>query len=482
MTPSNNKQLFNDIYENKQLTQLLSEFGFFIINHNDGRVSANTLFKRMGYTEGDITLDHEWTNNIHPEDKADVLVNRENTIKQESNDLFTTSYRFRKKNGEYVWLLQEGKYLSYDDSGEPSLFVGAEKEITQFKETERQLLQAKMKAEKLAQEAETLLKIGATISKSLKLNETAFAILKEIKNLVNFDLGVVFLKQENSLQAISALHTKENEELNSVVGKRIQLEDRKSFYSVIANYNKSLICNDLEENFPEFQHVYSKRKSQSIIGIPLSSKGKVIGVIKLAKFAKNAFTVDEYDTLSRFSNNIAVALENALLHEKISEMAFCDALTKINNRYGLQSKWEWIAQQSIRHKRTVSLMLIDIDLFKQVNDKFGHDAGDKALCLVAETIQDTVRSSDVVARFGGEEFVVVLPETPLKDAVLTAEKIRERVQNMQCLFANKGLTVSVGVHQAKTKEDMSLEEQIRLADEQLYLAKTAGRNCVFPQI
>jgi PAS domain S-box-containing protein len=192
MTPSNNKQLFNDIYENKQLTQLLSEFGFFIINHNDGRVSANTLFKRMGYTEGDITLDHEWTNNIHPEDKADVLVNRENTIKQESNDLFTTSYRFRKKNGEYVWLLQEGKYLSYDDSGEPSLFVGAEKEITQFKETERQLLQAKMKAEKLAQEAETLLKIGATISKSLKLNETAFAILKEIKNWSTSTLALFF--------------------------------------------------------------------------------------------------------------------------------------------------------------------------------------------------------------------------------------------------------------------------------------------------
>jgi diguanylate cyclase (GGDEF)-like protein len=129
-----------------------------------------------------------------------------------------------------------------------------------------------------------------------------------------------------------------------------------------------------------------------------------------------------------------------------------------------------------RHNRTLSLLMIDLDFLKEVNDRFGHPSGDTVIRSVAETIRSSCREIDFASRYGGEEFTVILPETPLPGAVQVAERIREKIAALQ--FPGIGsVTASIGVSNYPLNA-LSKEDLIRIADQALYVAKNSGRNQV----
>jgi diguanylate cyclase (GGDEF)-like protein len=136
--------------------------------------------------------------------------------------------------------------------------------------------------------------------------------------------------------------------------------------------------------------------------------------------------------------------------------------------------------RATRYESIVSLLMIDIDHFKLLNDTHGHLAGDEALRWVAQTLQDAVRSVDLVARFGGEEFAIVLPETTTEGAFAFAERIREQIEVGRIRFNTMELrlTVSIGVAAFPAEGAESVDDIIQLADNALYRAKGAGRNMV----
>jgi diguanylate cyclase (GGDEF)-like protein len=146
-----------------------------------------------------------------------------------------------------------------------------------------------------------------------------------------------------------------------------------------------------------------------------------------------------------------------------------DPLTGVLNRRGIEERIDWELARSIRYRHAMSLLLIDLDDFKAINDRFGHAQGDEALRQVAQTIDASIRSIDAAGRFGGEEFLVLLPETDVHGALVVAERIRDSVEEM-------GLaTVSIGVAERGT--DLSERAQlVAAADEALYRAKRAGKN------
>lgn len=196
-------------------------------------------------------------------------------------------------------------------------------------------------------------------------------------------------------------------------------------------------------------------------------------------YVSKPFRVEEL--LARVSVAIRLKLERDRLRQRAevaSEMSMTDALTGLLNRYGLHRALQRELSEARRYDRPLSCLLIDIDFFKAVNDTYGHAAGDAALQQSARVIAESVRGSDVVCRYGGEEFLVLAPETGVEGARALADKIRHAFSSH--LFGDAGrvfpLTLSAGVAQLDPGE--SGNDMIARADEALYHAKQTGRDRV----
>jgi diguanylate cyclase (GGDEF)-like protein len=169
----------------------------------------------------------------------------------------------------------------------------------------------------------------------------------------------------------------------------------------------------------------------------------------------------------------------AALHEQIYANTITDNLTQLFNKRHFEDELAREFSRSRRHDRPLGLMVIDIDHFKRVNDTYGHHLGDIALKAVADAIRSALRSGDIVARFGGEEIAVLLPETDLRRSVAAAEKVREAVAAHVIRFRNTQLQVTVSIGCAEFSEtDTDARRFFERCDRKVYVAKDAGRNCV----
>ena len=225
---------------------------------------------------------------------------------------------------------------------------------------------------------------------------------------------------------------------------------------------------------------------RSMALLPLIRKNELIGTLNLASCDAGRFTPDRsVDFLERLTAIISICLENALNHERLKLAGLTDPLTGINNRSYFESRCREEIAHARRHQRPLACMFFDIDRFKRINDSHGHLAGDEVLRNVAGLIKSQLRGNDVIARFGGEEFVALLPRTGLHKACEIAERIRTIIGT----YAFRPLpelllsvTISIGVAtipDASTGDDIECSRQlIRSADGALYQAKHGGRNRV----
>jgi len=183
--------------------------------------------------------------------------------------------------------------------------------------------------------------------------------------------------------------------------------------------------------------------------------------------------------LETIASQVSITLHNIYMYDRMKELAFIDELTGIYNRRFFYSATKKEIDSSIRYKKDLSIILIDIDHYKEVNDHFGHIAGDKVLQRFTQVIQKELRSSDVFARYGGEEFLILLPETDGEAAVEVAERIRKSVEKLRVNFNEEeiSVTISLGVTRL-IGERNTLQELIAVVDQALYGAKQKGRNRV----
>ncbi len=225
---------------------------------------------------------------------------------------------------------------------------------------------------------------------------------------------------------------------------------------------------------------YAERETsnvESILCIPLIASDESIGVINITnKKTGKKFTNEDVDLLTALGNQAAVAINNATLYE----MAITDELTKIYIRRFFNVRLDAELKRSARYSREMSLAICDLDHFKLVNDEFGHQVGDAVLVKVAEAIKAAVREIDTPARFGGEEFAIILPETGLAGARIVAERLREAVAAARVEGLPRPVTISVGLAVFPEHAD-DHTAIIRAADAALYEAKRQGRNrvCIY---
>lgn len=220
-------------------------------------------------------------------------------------------------------------------------------------------------------------------------------------------------------------------------------------------------------------------KTTSFLSSPISVGGRKIGVMNFAdKASGQAFDTASLEMFQAIAPQLAVAVDRASLKEKAGEfeqLSVTDALTGLLNRRYIEERLMEEVKRSNRHGYPMSFMMLDVDEFKSYNDTFGHPAGDEALKLVAHVIRETLRGADVAARFGGEEFSILLPQTTGEEAIHIAERIRHNIEYSK--FSHRRVTVSIGVASCSA-ELCASAALVDAADKALYAAKGKGRNKV----
>lgn len=220
--------------------------------------------------------------------------------------------------------------------------------------------------------------------------------------------------------------------------------------------------------------------TRSLLAVPMVSRGEVRGILIAESATSNFFHERDLQLVSIVGRAAALAMENAELHQRTEELTITDALTGAFNYRYFVKKLEEEKRRASRYNLALSIIMVDIDWFKKVNDSYGHEAGNIILRDLGCTIKDCVRDVDIFFRYGGEEFVIILPQTHLKEATLIGERIRLAVAATDHKIGGGealNVTVSVGVS-SFPENGHSQEELVSLADKALYRAKEEGKNLV----
>ena len=248
---------------------------------------------------------------------------------------------------------------------------------------------------------------------------------------------------------------------------------RDGVCGIVAQEGKAkLIQNTL--NIPFF--IGDRDRPLSEIAIPLRSHNKLIGVLNVEKDGANSLNEEDLTLLSILAGHISVAIENAILYEEIGRLSVTDELTGIYNYRYLLDVLRYEIERSRRFQHPFSIIMLDVDDFKMFNDKYGHLFGDQILAALAKLLASSVRSSDIITRYGGDEFVIVLPETSKDKALVLAERLRSVVRQ-HTFKQNVHLTVSMGLASFPV-DSQDVFPLIDRVDHLLYVSKSKGGNAV----
>lgn len=319
-------------------------------------------------------------------------------------------------------------------------------------------------------ELDALKRIARNLTSSLEYTTVLDAVVREALALVpNSQDAHIFMYSDGRLEFGSALYAD---------GTKIHVssEPRKDGLAYSVAHEKRMIIVESIPNHPLFAGA-PKEWQGSIIGIPLMMGSRVVGVMNLARTHAGPFSDTEIRLLSLLADQAAIAILNARLHEAVSHQARSDSLTGLPNRRALDERLDDEIHRSKRSGAPFCVVMMDLDGFKVINDKLGHDIGDEVLCTIASTFQKALRATDFLARYGGDEMTLILPETDWPQVLNVIEKVRHELR--QLIFElpdgekfSLGVTGGVAIYPRHGKEAAGL---LRVADEALYSAKRHKR-------
>ena len=319
-----------------------------------------------------------------------------------------------------------------------------------------------------------------TIASILDQEELYNAILNKSAELVGAEQGSLMLLDGED----TTLTVKASKGIDKSILENVKVKTGEGISGMVIEKGIPIIAKDIEsETFGRKNR--SRYKTKSLVSIPLKIGSRTIGVINIAdKITGEVFSEDDLQLLLSFACYASIALERGTYYrmtEDLKKISITDSLTELFNKRYFQERLFEEMERSKRHNEPFTIFMMDIDDFKAFNDNYGHIAGDKALKRIAYAIRDAVRSIDVAARFGGEEFSVILPYTTKANSYVIAERIRRNVEDIR-FIGNKtppGQVVSISIGIAEFPADAdSMEDIIDKADQAMYLAKAGGKNRV----
>lgn len=396
---------------------------FFVYGVAESSIFIWFLFAFSGICYGMFRVDEVSENAI-----ADVMVDREK-YQNEKNDL-ELSYKLK---GEGISILFE-KYSTYYN------------------------------LRKLAEELATTMSVS-------KLGQI---VVQRTSEFISRGDQVALILADASGQNLSVIASKALKKGSRLLDKEGDMFDRWSVKN-----RKRFIVMDTHQDFRFDVTQTSKQKNlRSLIISPILYEGRVIGALRIHSQEPETFSNDDLRLLDAIAGLSSSAISNAMLFEKTEELAIRDSLTGLFVRRYFYDHLKQEHKRALLTKRPLSLMMCDLDFFKECNDKYGHAAGDLMLVKFAEIIK-TECDSGFVARYGGEEFVVLLSDSGPNEAMIVGENLRRRVEStfFEVRRESVQMTVSVGIA-SMPQNTLDLQMLVQRADEALYEAKRSGRNKV----
>lgn len=320
--------------------------------------------------------------------------------------------------------------------------------------------------------AETLQQLTQALASSLDGHEVAEELLENLRSMVAFRKAVLFVEQGVEVHVAGAKGFRDDQ--LQMLGAMPSSYSR--FFAEVRYARQARLFSRLDIHMTPLHDDMSP--SAQFLAVPAYSRADEFALLLIGRDAP-PFSDQECDIVSAFLTQALVSIDNARLFAELQNLATTDTLTQVHNRRYFFELAELEFARSRRYGRDVALILLDADNFKNINDSYGRELGDRMLKIIANCCRNNLRHFDIIGRYGGEDFVIMLPETPMNVAADVADRLRKSIESIR-METHKGelqVTVSVGVAIA-SEETSDLPALINRADMALYEAKRAGRNKV----
>ncbi|HIE08663.1 MAG TPA: sensor domain-containing diguanylate cyclase [Armatimonadetes bacterium] len=321
----------------------------------------------------------------------------------------------------------------------------------------------------------TLYEVGAALGTVINVDRLLNLIVDSVVKVTGAQICSLMLLDKKR----KVLRIRVAKGLPRQVIKRTEVRLGEGISGWVAKTGEPLLIEDIEKH-PIFRRKSMKRyTTKSLLSVPLKVRGEVIGVLNVNNKPTGPFTETDKNLLMLFASQAAVAIERANLYKNLERLATTDGLTGLYVHRYFQQELAKELRRAKRYNRPLSLVMMDIDDFKRLNDTYGHPEGDLVLKEIARILRRHARQEDVVARYGGEEFAIILLETGKEGAMIAADRLRRAVEGHKFALDGKKVDVTVSAGVASFPEDADTKrELIDKADEALLEAKRRGKNRV----
>ena len=323
--------------------------------------------------------------------------------------------------------------------------------------------------------AEKLGEVALLLNSTLNLEEVLDKLLKSLRELVPYDSASFFMEENNYLNIVVANGFHNMKEIYNI---SINKKDDPLFKEIYKTNTVLLVPN--VKNDPRFGHYVDLSNIESWMGIPIIFKNKIVGILTLDSTKEDIYTQYHCNIALSFAYHAGVAIENAKLYGKTKQLANIDPLTNLYNRRSFFELANISFDKSKALLQPISAVMIDVDDFKKINDKLGHNIGDLVLTRLSKVCSENLSDNHILGRFGGEEFIALLPNTSFEQAEAIGEKLRRAIECNPIIIRKSDsipITASLGVASI-TPTVQDLDYLFISADKAMYQAKAHGKNKV----
>jgi diguanylate cyclase (GGDEF)-like protein/PAS domain S-box-containing protein len=415
-----------------------------------------------------------WLERIHPDDRAKVNRVIDQAL-ETGMEFWSKEYRFQRKDGTYGEIMDRG-YIIRDDAGKPYRMIGAMLDITERKYMESTLLEANKQMQEFLSELQqrnheiALLNDMSRLLQACHSEEEAHIIIADLSNQLfpHTEGALYLLNSARTLVSVVALWGNlQSAEKNFAPDECWALRTGQTH--LLNKDRAQLRCDHFSEPLPAVSYC-----------LPIQVQGESVGVLHIQSQQEEDFNEAKQQLAYTVVEHAQMTLSNLKLREALREQSIRDPITGLYNRRYMEEALNQQLSHATRHRQPLGIIMLDIDHFKNFNDAYGHAVGDRLLHELGHLLQSHIRTEDIACRYGGEEFLLILPDASIEAAQHRADHLRKEARQMQLSGMDSpygGITISIGVA-VYPLHGNTTETVLHAADTALYRAKHEGRDRV----
>lgn len=342
-------------------------------------------------------------------------------------------------------------------------------------------LHGRQRAEHQIRAIDQVLNAGSELGAQLSLSDVLVQLLNllgQFRRVVPWDTCVIYIAQYDETAGEEMLVAAETAGADAHAYRGTKIAFGAGVVGYAATKQRATLIGDLQRDARQ-PDAAKHPQARGCLAVPIVSDGQTVGCVQVIASLPNVYTADQLGLIGRLISLASVGVRNALLHSRTRAMADTDSLTGLLTSRAYHERLELEFRKAQSARKSLSLLIIDVDNFKRVNDTYGHPAGDELLRRVGVLLRQQARKNDVCCRYGGDEFIVVMPESIKSEAAVVAGRIRKAIEDMTFVFDNSQIQATVSIGVASYPQDVTSKQAlIKAADTALYAAKQDGRNAL----